>query len=270
MEIVEEIHHEVRAGDQHADVHEPGKDQKPLEVRSALPPQERQQAELGFARHGLGRLVDPGEIARGDAAGGRTDQDGSLAIVEPVQDLDGEQLSPRPHELGQGREQTDLERGGVEQQRKGGQVVLPPAHHDRLKSALADAIVPAPLADRCGVFHAIALRSQCSQKNGQGRHERPCPVSPRRLLVGTASYQRLPAPRSAPPPPPPPGRFSWGLASFTVIVRPFIWVPFSAVIAFWASSAVAISTTPNPRDWPVYRSVMILADVTDPCCENSS
>ena len=87
----------------------------------------------------------------------RPDQDESLAMVEPVQDLDGEQLSPRPHELGQGREETDLERRGVEQQRKGGQVVLPPAHHDRLKSALADAVAATPLADRCGLFHAIAL-----------------------------------------------------------------------------------------------------------------
>ena len=49
-----------------------------------------------------------------------------------------------------------------------------------------------------------------------------------------------------------------------------IAVPFSAVMDFWASSLVAISTNPNPRDWPVNLSVITLADVTDPCGENSS
>src|SRR5438094_3626443 len=77
----------------------------------------------------------------------RPDQYGSLTMVEPVQDLDGEQLSPCPHELGEGREETDLERGGVKQQREGGQVALPSAHHDCLKSTLADAVAATPVAN---------------------------------------------------------------------------------------------------------------------------
>jgi len=58
------------------------------------------------------------------------------------------------------------------------------------------------------------------EKGRDTRYRHPCPL----LFVEgfeRNDYQRLPAPRSAPPPPPPPGRFSWGLASFTVIVRPF-------------------------------------------------
>ena len=34
--------------------------------------------------------------------------------------------------------------------------------------------------------------------------------------------------------------------------------------AFWASSLVAISTKPKPRDCPEYRSVMTVADSTVP------
>src|SRR3989442_1187340 len=250
MEIVEEIHHEVRAGDQHADVHEPGKDQKPLEVRPALPSQERQQAELGFARHGLGRLVDPGEIARGEPAGGRRQQE------------DYHKTGPRlPPGFSRMEHQTS------------------PAQGEKA----GDSHKPSPVTEiRPPLIRVDEVRDQAVPSGdgkvphrnvgdgaGDQQPRRVFPKHERQREQGEPDH-RLPAPRYAPPPPPPPGRFSWGLASFTVILRPFIWVPFSAVIAFWASSAVAISTNPNPRDWPVYRSVMILADVTDPCCENSS
>ena len=40
--------------------------------------------------------------------------------------------------------------------------------------------------------------------------------------------------------------------------------------AFWASSLVAISTNPNPRDCPEYRSVMTVADSTEPHWANAS
>src|SRR3990172_8248374 len=68
-------------------------------------------------------------------------------------------------------------------------------------------------------------------------------------------------PAEAPPPPPPPvGPF----ATSTLIWRPSSEVPFSRDTASLASSAVAISTNPNPRERPVSRSVTTLADSTDP------
>jgi hypothetical protein len=35
-------------------------------------------------------------------------------------------------------------------------------------------------------------------------------------------------------------------------------------MAAWASAGVDISTKPNPRDWPEYRSVTTVADTTVP------
>jgi hypothetical protein len=47
-------------------------------------------------------------------------------------------------------------------------------------------------------------------------------------------------------------------------MRPSRLEPFSPPIARSASSSVAISTNPNPRDRPVSRSVMTAADWTGP------
>jgi hypothetical protein len=63
-------------------------------------------------------------------------------------------------------------------------------------------------------------------------------------------------PRPRPPPPPPnPLRGACGLASLTVSARPPESLPFSAAIAFSASSSLGIWTKPKPRDRPVSRSV---------------
>jgi hypothetical protein len=47
-------------------------------------------------------------------------------------------------------------------------------------------------------------------------------------------------------------------------------LPFSSEIARWASSAVAISTKPKPRDWPENLSVITEADSTVPHCAKYS
>src|SRR5215831_4285815 len=52
--------------------------------------------------------------------------------------------------------------------------------------------------------------------------------------------------------------------------RPSNSVPFSLATASLASSAVAISTNPNPRDRPVSRSVTTLADSTEPILAKAS
>src|SRR5262249_35842351 len=62
----------------------------------------------------------------------------------------------------------------------------------------------------------------------------------------------------------PPLRSAWGLASFTVSVRPPDSFPFSAAIAFSASSSLDMATKPNPRDLPVSRSVTNVALSTLP------
>jgi hypothetical protein len=54
------------------------------------------------------------------------------------------------------------------------------------------------------------------------------------------------------------------VARSTRIIRPSRLEPFSPLMAFSASSSVAISTNPNPRDRPVSRSVMTAADWTGP------
>src|SRR5207244_2003643 len=55
----------------------------------------------------------------------------------------------------------------------------------------------------------------------------------------------------------------------TFSVRPCSSRPLSSAIAFWASLAELISTKPKPRERPVSRSVMTVADVHVPACENS-
>src|SRR5438445_591542 len=73
-------------------------------------------------------------------------------------------------------------------------------------------------------------------------------------------------PRPPPPPPPAPGL----LAFSTWMVRPSRLVPLSLLIADSASSFVAISTKPKPRERPVSRSVTTLADSTLPHAANAS
>ena len=52
--------------------------------------------------------------------------------------------------------------------------------------------------------------------------------------------------------------------------RPSSSRPLSWEIAFCASSVVAISTKPNPRDWPEKRSVITVADCTLPLWAKNS
>src|SRR5204862_6806034 len=54
------------------------------------------------------------------------------------------------------------------------------------------------------------------------------------------------------------------------MVRPSRLVPFSLLMACSASSGVAISTNPKPRERPVSRSVTTLADSTAPHAANAS
>src|SRR3990172_2051807 len=72
-----------------------------------------------------------------------------------------------------------------------------------------------------------------------------------------------------PPPPPPPERSSGGRARLTVSDRLPSSVPFSMLIAFWASASFSISTKPNPFDRPVSRSVIRVTDFTVPALLNS-
>src|SRR5947208_16219751 len=87
--------------------------------------------------------------------------------------------------------------------------------------------------------------------------------------MADVQYRPPRSPPRPPPPPappnrlPPPERLSWGFASFTVSDRPSSCVPFRALMAFFASSGVHISTKPNPRDCPVYLSVISLPEVTE-------
>jgi nicotinamidase-related amidase len=60
------------------------------------------------------------------------------------------------------------------------------------------------------------------------------------------------------------------VALSTRIIRPSSWEPFSDEIARSASSVVAISTNPNPRDRPVSRSVMTAAESTAPKRANAA
>src|SRR6266478_1772150 len=91
------------------------------------------------------------------------------------------------------------------------------------------------------------------------------------------AYQRPPPPPPRLPPPPPPPRYPPplrpppdGFASSTFSVRPSTSCPLNFFTASAASSAVDISTKPNPRERPVSRSVTTAADSTVPAAANSS
>src|SRR5262252_6279561 len=79
-------------------------------------------------------------------------------------------------------------------------------------------------------------------------------------------------PPGRPPPrgPPPPAPGALGVERFTVSLRPSRSLPLSSEMARWASSAVAISTKPNPRDCPENLSVITAADSTVPHCAKYS
>src|SRR5437867_13273811 len=84
-----------------------------------------------------------------------------------------------------------------------------------------------------------------------------------------------PPPPPKPPRPPPPARRSappvpGAFAFSTWIVRPSRLVPLRRLMACSASSGVAISTKPKPRDRPVSRSVTTLADSTLPAAAKAS
>src|SRR5206468_7934771 len=92
-----------------------------------------------------------------------------------------------------------------------------------------------------------------------------------RLRPPFRGSQRRPPPQPPPPPPPPrrwppppPPAPPPGLATSTLIRRPSSSVLFRRATASLASSVVAISTNPKPRDRPVSRSVTTLADSTVP------
>ncbi len=61
-----------------------------------------------------------------------------------------------------------------------------------------------------------------------------------------------------------------GLVSLTVKARLPNSVYFKASIAAVASSCEDIATKPNPLDWWVNVSLIMLADATVPCAENNS
>src|SRR5437667_6807286 len=77
-----------------------------------------------------------------------------------------------------------------------------------------------------------------------------------------------PPPPRPPPKPPPPRRWPppepAGFAISTLIWRPSRSVPLRRDTAAVASSFVAISTKPKPRDRPVSRSVTTVGDWTSP------
>src|SRR2546428_3026914 len=81
------------------------------------------------------------------------------------------------------------------------------------------------------------------EETGRGRRYQRPPREPPRPP---------PAPRRSPPPLP--GDFAFS----TRIVRPSRFVPFRRLMACSASSGVAISTNPKPRERPVSRSVTTL------------
>src|SRR5882724_3711361 len=78
-----------------------------------------------------------------------------------------------------------------------------------------------------------------------------------------------PKPRLPPLRVPPKLRFSRGFASFTFKFRPLISLPLNCATAASPASFEAISTKPKPRERPVSRSSITLADSTVPACENS-
>lgn len=67
-----------------------------------------------------------------------------------------------------------------------------------------------------------------------------------------------------PPPPSPAGKST----ALSLIARSSSSKPFSALIAFRAADSSGISTKPKPRERPVSRSVMMLAEDTSPYSPN--
>src|SRR5882724_13163301 len=105
------------------------------------------------------------------------------------------------------------------------------------------------------------------------RQRGSCGVENATTCMGTGAYHRLrlnPPPLRDPPPPfrPPPNPA--GLAISTFSVRPSSSWPLNFLTAASASSALAISTKPNPRERPVSRSVTTVADSTPPAAAKSS
>src|SRR5881296_3602921 len=97
-------------------------------------------------------------------------------------------------------------------------------------------------------------------------YQRPLPPrDPPRPPPPPPKPPRPPPPRRSPPPPAP-GAFAFS----TWIVRPSRLVPLRRLMACSASSGVAISTKPKPRDRPVSRSVTTLADSTLPAAAKAS
>src|SRR5438093_8602708 len=97
-------------------------------------------------------------------------------------------------------------------------------------------------------------------------YQRPLPPrDPPRPPPPPPKPPRPPPPRRSPPPPAP-GAFAFS----TWIVRPSRLVPLRRLMACSASSGVAISTKPKPRDRPVSRSVTTLADSTLPVAAKAS
>src|SRR5260370_13958189 len=90
----------------------------------------------------------------------------------------------------------------------------------------------------------------------------PPPPPPRRPPPPPPRLPPLPPPPPPPrpypppppkPPPPPPPRLVLGRASLTLSAREPNCVPLTALIAFSASSSLAISTKPKPRACPLLR-----------------
>jgi hypothetical protein len=104
--------------DRHSTQEEPG---------ARLRPEERQQENR-----------NPGERLPHDAP-----QDLRLPIRKPAGDFDRQKLRPGSHELRDRRQHTEMKRGGVEQQREGGEILLAAALRNRLEQPVADAIAPA-------------------------------------------------------------------------------------------------------------------------------
>src|SRR5213593_743106 len=97
-------------------------------------------------------------------------------------------------------------------------------------------------------------------------YQRPLPPrDPPRPPPPPPKPPRPPPPRRSPPPPAP-GAFAFS----TWIVRPSRFVPLRRLMACSASSGVAISTNPKPRERPVSRSVTTLADSTLPTAAKAS
>src|SRR5439155_7393681 len=127
------------------------------------------------------------------------------------------------------------------------------------------------------------MRGLGMQDGPHGGRLPPPVLEPKSEIGCEPGYQRPPRepPRPPPPPkpprpPPPPPRRSppppapGAFAFSSWMVRPSRLVPLRRLMACSASSGVAISTKPKPRDRPVSRSVTTLADSTLPAAAKAS